>query len=368
MAAPTANIERAVQQPLPQMSSIRFRAATTRSSARAPRLLAASLQTRSHAQPPAVIRQILRRTSSGPLSSVAARQALPLRHRGPRVTTSQPGVSVAFAAPAALSNGSTNYYTGNSAFSYLPSIEADLDPSASPAPSRQLPRAVDGPADNPQLANPLERHTRLGTGWMGVIVEYEGVVRIPACPCWEMHMSQYVHHACCGRSHSSRMRLQPGATPLFCSISCELQNTCIMCRAPLRVPLAGADAPCLYARLSLRTSKGQCLGFRLSPPSRCCPPEQAVDDCSDLHTKAWQQLAQEEGKPQPLHWALKRAEGMKNEQVCRNCLRSQLPHLFPSTIFHQRKQIVFVKLKSGVDCKSSFAVLQLGHNTSYGRA
>ena len=192
------------------MSSSRFSTATTRSSARAlsPRLLAASLQTRSHVQPPAVTRQILRRVFSRPLSSVAARKALPLRHRGPRVTTSQPGVPVAFAAPAALPNGSANHYTGSSAFSYLPSIEADLDPSTSPAPSRQLPRAVDGPADNPQLANPLERHTRLGTGWMGVIVEYEGVVRIPACPCWHLHMSPCAHHMCCGRSHHATCATQ----------------------------------------------------------------------------------------------------------------------------------------------------------------
>ena len=40
-----------------------------------------------------------------------------------------------------------------------------------------------------------------------------------------------------------------------------------------------------------------------------------VADTADLHVRAWQQLAQEEGKPTPLHWALKKAEGMKTEQV-----------------------------------------------------
>jgi len=40
-----------------------------------------------------------------------------------------------------------------------------------------------------------------------------------------------------------------------------------------------------------------------------------VEDTSDLHTKAWLQLADEEGKSRPLQFALKRAEGMKNEQV-----------------------------------------------------
>ncbi len=48
------------------------------------------------------------------------------------------------------------------------------------------------------------------------------------------------------------------------------------------------------------------------PPSS---PPQAVEDFSDLHSRAWQMLAAEEGKPAPFAWALRRAEGMKNEQV-----------------------------------------------------
>lgn len=40
-----------------------------------------------------------------------------------------------------------------------------------------------------------------------------------------------------------------------------------------------------------------------------------VDDCGDLHTKAWLQLADEQDFDRPQHWMLKRAEGMKNEQV-----------------------------------------------------
>ncbi|KAK9819089.1 hypothetical protein WJX81_002466 [Elliptochloris bilobata] len=38
-------------------------------------------------------------------------------------------------------------------------------------------------------------------------------------------------------------------------------------------------------------------------------------DTSDLHSKAWLQLAAEEGKARPLQWALQRAQGMKDEQV-----------------------------------------------------
>ncbi|DBA99287.1 TPA: hypothetical protein ACH3X3_011897 [Trebouxia sp. C0006] len=81
---------------------------------------------------------------------------------------------------------------------------------------KPLPRAVENIADDPSLHNPLQRLHRLGTGWFGVIMEYEGVL---------------------------------------------------------------------------------------------------VEDTSDLHSKAWEMLGEEEAKPRPLHWALKRAEGMKSEQA-----------------------------------------------------
>lgn len=85
------------------------------------------------------------------------------------------------AAPAAQQGffdvqQSTSDSSHNAVLSYLPSLETGpVDSGVSVAP-RQLPRSVEGPADNPQLANPLERQNRLGTGWMGVIIEYEGVV------------------------------------------------------------------------------------------------------------------------------------------------------------------------------------------------
>lgn len=81
---------------------------------------------------------------------------------------------------------------------------------------KPLPRAVENVADDPSLHNPLQRLHRLGPGWFGVILEYEGVL---------------------------------------------------------------------------------------------------VEDTSELHSKAWQMLGDEEGKPRPFNWALKRAEGMKSEQV-----------------------------------------------------
>ena len=40
-----------------------------------------------------------------------------------------------------------------------------------------------------------------------------------------------------------------------------------------------------------------------------------VEETSGIHHQAWLQLAQEEGKAAPMQWALKRADGMKAEQV-----------------------------------------------------
>ena len=40
-----------------------------------------------------------------------------------------------------------------------------------------------------------------------------------------------------------------------------------------------------------------------------------VEDTSELHSQAWEQLGREEQKARPLHHALKRSEGMKAEQA-----------------------------------------------------
>jgi hypothetical protein len=82
---------------------------------------------------------------------------------------------------------------------------------------RPLPTSVEGQADDPSLHNPLERFNRLGTNWMGVIFELEGV----------------------------------------------------------------------------------CVDY----------------EYGDIGVRSWLQLAVEEGKTPPPQWALKKAEGMKNEQV-----------------------------------------------------
>ena len=54
-----------------------------------------------------------------------------------------------------------------------------------------------------------------------------------------------------------------------------------------------------------------------------------MEATSDLHSRAWVPLAEDEGKSPPRQFALKRAEGMKNDQVCSSaykvgggCIRS----------------------------------------------
>jgi HAD superfamily hydrolase (TIGR01509 family) len=84
-----------------------------------------------------------------------------------------------------------------------------------------LPKDVENLADDPHLHNPLKRSERMGTGWFGVVMEYDGVV---------------------------------------------------------------------------------------------------VEDTSHLQRKAWQKVAEEEGRPVPPLFALQRAEGMKNDQVIKEVL------------------------------------------------
>lgn len=130
----------------------------------------------------------------------------------PRFSTALSGVKLpqAFASPANSHRSQPKYVCF--------AVPASVPESANDVAIRlkPLPRAVENVADDPTLHNPLQRLHRLGPGWFGVILEYEGVL---------------------------------------------------------------------------------------------------VEDTSDLHSKAWQMLGEEEGKPRPFNWALKRAEGMKNEQV-----------------------------------------------------
>ena len=59
-----------------------------------------------------------------------------------------------------------------------------------------------------------------------------------------------------------------------------------------------------------------------------------VEDTSDLHSRAWVQLAKDEGKGRPLQFALKRAEGMKNDQVLYSLSQLQIMFCLPHATDH----------------------------------
>ena len=86
-----------------------------------------------------------------------------------------------FPTDTSLLTPSSFSQTAASAFSYLPDIGEDLGAASLSGPLRPLPRSVEGPADDPRVHNPLLRQEMLGTGWMGVVIEYEGIVR-PCVP------------------------------------------------------------------------------------------------------------------------------------------------------------------------------------------
>lgn len=57
------------------------------------------------------------------------------------------------------------------------SVPAEVMESAVSEEIRGLPRhLLENAADDPTLGNPLQRHRRMGTDWMGVILDYEGVL------------------------------------------------------------------------------------------------------------------------------------------------------------------------------------------------
>lgn len=66
-----------------------------------------------------------------------------------------------------------------------------------------------------------------------------------------------------------------------------------------------------------------------------------VEDTSDIQRKAWQKMAEEEGKRAPPQFLLQRAEGMKNDQVRLkihtdpSCSALQI-HLLPTNVPNYR--------------------------------
>lgn len=97
-----------------------------------------------------------------------------------------------------------------------------------------LPLDVEGAADDPSLHNPLERQARLGTGWFGVVVEYDGVL---------FQDSAEQHKEVSSTGLNGRAWLEGGCVVLW--------RICMVPRSRLRGahaapwrPLAGMDEAC----------------------------------------------------------------------------------------------------------------------------
>lgn len=136
---------------------------------------------------------------------------------------------------------------------------------------KPMPRNVEGIADEPSLHNPLQRMERLGTGaTMGGCTLNQGQrsarpLASPTRPCY--------CPANCRRRCSSRQSVERSASPSY------------------PPPAAGWFG-------TIFELDGVCVEY----------------ECGD-GVRSWQALAAEEGKPPPPIWALKKADGMKNEQV-----------------------------------------------------
>ena len=149
---------------------------------------------------------------------------------------------------------------------------------------RPLPRDVEGVADDASLGNPLQRMERLGTAWFGTIFELDGVC------IGEQRSRGAIHEGCGGVGAARRkQRQQLGTEPCLAQLSCA---TGAYCRSPAsEQPLPSVGPPLLPPLTTL-----------------------AEYECGD-GGRSWQALAAEEGKSPPPLWALKKARGMKNEQV-----------------------------------------------------
>lgn len=122
-----------------------------------------------------------------------------------------------------------------------------------------LPRDVENLADDPRLQNPLQRLERLSTGWFGV--------RSSCSQSLRLHCLQVTQHQAKFRQ------------------ACFVHNF----RGALKAP---------FLPQVVMEYDGV-----------------VVEDTSDLQRKAWLKVADEESKPPPPQFALRRAEGMKNDQV-----------------------------------------------------
>ncbi len=112
------------------------------------------------------------RTNAAPVFCMLVAAAAPAAAAPRPIARAAPaacGVSSALPAPA---RGAA--LVAASSFATVPAVI--LDNAGEEELALPLPRAVESAADDPLLHNPLQRMERMGTGWFGVIADYEGVV------------------------------------------------------------------------------------------------------------------------------------------------------------------------------------------------
>ncbi|KAK3242231.1 hypothetical protein CYMTET_48064 [Cymbomonas tetramitiformis] len=83
-----------------------------------------------------------------------------------------------------------------------------------------------------------------------------------------------------------------------------------------------------------------------------------VADQSALHRQAWLQLAEEEDKSAPLAFMLRRAEGMKNEQVLSEVF-CWTRNPMEMRRLARRKEDIFLEMQGGEVCAESLAGLEV---------
>lgn len=190
-------------------------------------------------------------------------------HRPRRARPPPPSAALPASVPRPLPDWQVPNTPVTPFFDDEPEPETDAWRSSSPPPSsssaastglKPLPRNVEGVADDVSLHNPLQRMERLGTAWCVARLAAAATGTLPACHAAPPHQPARLCHASSPTTNRHRPHPRRFGT-IF-----ELDGVCI------------------------------------------------EYECGD-GGRSWQALAAEEGKPPPPLWALKKAEGMKNEQV-----------------------------------------------------
>ena len=225
---------------------------------------------------------------------------------------------------------------------------------------KPLPRNVEGVADDPALHNPLQRMHRSADVHMPLHASPHPLLAHAAAPACSfltssscscllspppVHLSSSRHCCLLHQATHCLCSLVPLTASSFASLPTSLDH----CLKPARIwPCLtylwlGRLGPVLAMQQALHLLPVQRAAWCLwLPAPHGLPPGHGstttttlrscrlgpgwmgvimeyegvlVEDTSELHSQAWEQLGREEQKARPLHHALKRSEGMKAEQA-----------------------------------------------------